>query len=118
MREQTEGVHTCPHCGRRQHANILGLDLEGRILGCKECGMKFRPLTPKEAARRERERKKKWAREHRDYVRDYKHRYRAEHLEEMREKERRYRARNRERINELNRAWRDAHAEQERERNR
>lgn len=116
--EMTEGVHRCPHCGRRQHALIIGLDREGRVLRCKGCGERFRPLTPAEAARRERERKRRWRKEHPEYAREYKRRYRAEHLEEMREKERRYWARNKDRINELNRAWRDAHAEQERERNR
>lgn len=114
--EMTEGVHTCPHCGRRQHALVIGLDRDGRKLRCKQCGEMFRPLTPAEAARRER--KRIWAEEHRDYIKEYKRRYRAEHITEMREKERRYRARNREHINELNRRWRETHAEQERERNR
>jgi hypothetical protein len=116
--EMTEGVHKCPHCGRRQHALVIGLDRDGRILRCKQCGERFRPLAPAEAAQRERERKRRWCTEHPEYAREYKRRYRSEHLEEMREKERRYRSRNRERINELNRAWRDAHVEQERERNR
>lgn len=116
--DMTPGVHVCPHCGRRQHAPIIGIDRDGRILGCKQCGSRFRPLSPAEAMRRERERKKRWMREHREHVREYKRRYRAEHLDEMREKERRYRAKNREHINELNRAWRNDHIEQERERNR
>ena len=111
--DQTTGVHKCPECGRRQHAEIIGIDLDGRLLRCKRCGSRFRPLTAAEAARRERERKRRWREEHPEYAREYKRKRRAEDPELAREKDRAYASRHRDRITELNRAWRAAHAEQE-----